>query len=146
MSLDLMKEVKENAHQAQQQPVEETYGGKPALNFAHSLSSLAKHNPSLTEDHIKDHIDTMIMAGHDTTATTIANLLLMLAMHSEVQEMVYQEVMSVCPDKSKPVLHLQCNGLLNKRNSLLLGGGFFSPALQNPACPAFVFSFGPNAS
>ncbi|XP_035895145.1 cytochrome P450 4C1-like isoform X1 [Anopheles stephensi] len=113
MSLDLMKEVKENSKDSRSVTEQEAaYEGKPALNFADSLSKLAKHNPSLTEDHIKDHIDTMIMAGHDTTATTISNMLLMLAMHPEVQELVYQEVMCVCPDSSSPVTTEEANSLV----------------------------------
>uniref|UniRef100_A0A182VPE8 Uncharacterized protein n=2 Tax=Anopheles merus TaxID=30066 RepID=A0A182VPE8_ANOME len=111
MSLDLMKELKENYKNSKATVKEDAYERKPALNFAENLFELAENNPSLPEDHIKDHIDTMIVAGHDTTATTMSNLLLMLAMHPEVQEMVYQEVMSVCPDKSKPVTMEDANNL-----------------------------------
>ncbi|XP_049287424.1 cytochrome P450 4C1-like isoform X2 [Anopheles funestus] len=112
MSLDLMKKVKENSKPFNDIAHEETYGSKPVFNFADSLSNLAKHNPSLTEDHIKDHIDTMIMAGHDTTANTISKMLLMMAMHPEVQELVYQEVMSVCPDRTRPVTTEEANNLV----------------------------------
>uniref|UniRef100_A0A182LSZ4 Cytochrome P450 n=1 Tax=Anopheles culicifacies TaxID=139723 RepID=A0A182LSZ4_9DIPT len=113
MSLDLMKDLKEKSKQAKATSIkEEAYGSKPALNFAENLFDLADNNPSLTDEHIKDHVDTMIVAGHDTTATTMSNLLLMLAMHPDVQEMVYQEVMSVCPDVTKPVTMEDANNLV----------------------------------
>uniref|UniRef100_A0A182Q6G4 Cytochrome P450 n=1 Tax=Anopheles farauti TaxID=69004 RepID=A0A182Q6G4_9DIPT len=85
---------------------------KTSQIFADNLFDIAEKNSSLTEEHIQDHIDTMIAAGHDTTATTMSNLLLMLAIHPEVQETVYQEVMSVCPDKTKPITMEEANKLV----------------------------------
>uniref|UniRef100_A0A182Q9E0 Cytochrome P450 n=1 Tax=Anopheles farauti TaxID=69004 RepID=A0A182Q9E0_9DIPT len=112
MSLDLMQELKANSKQAKATSAEQAYEGRPALNFAQTLFDLAEYTPSLTAEHVKDHMDTMIVAGHDTTATTMSNLLLMLAIHPEVQERVYQEVMSVCPDLTKPVTMEEANKLV----------------------------------
>ncbi|XP_058129971.1 cytochrome P450 4C1-like [Anopheles ziemanni] len=112
MSKRLLQEWKQQPRQTEVRPNDDSYGRKPALNFADNLFDVAENNPSLTDEHIMDHIDTIIAAGHDTTATTVSNLLLMLAIHPEVQEAVYQEVMSVCPDKSKPVTTEEANGLV----------------------------------
>uniref|UniRef100_A0A182JN73 Uncharacterized protein n=1 Tax=Anopheles atroparvus TaxID=41427 RepID=A0A182JN73_ANOAO len=105
MSHDLMQQLKLNSkkNRAQQQK-EDACGRKPNLNFAESLFEIAEHNPRWQEKHIRDHIDTIIAAGHDTTATTMSNLLLMLAIHQDVQEAVYQEVMS--PSSWLPTFHL----------------------------------------
>ncbi|XP_052870330.1 cytochrome P450 4C1-like [Anopheles cruzii] len=112
MSNDLMRELKQESKQTKPLSVTDTFERKPPQNFVDNLNDLAKSNPSLTEEHIKDHIDTMVVAGHDTTATTMSNLLLMLAMYPEVQEKVYEEVMAVCPDKTKPVSIEDTNNLV----------------------------------
>lgn len=112
MSNGLMQQLKHHSKETKTLSTEDTLERKPAQNFVENLYDLAENNPSLTEEHIKDHIDTMVVAGHDTTATTMSNLLLMLAMHPEVQEMVYQEVMSTCPDKEKPVSIEDANNLV----------------------------------
>uniref|UniRef100_A0A182JIK4 Uncharacterized protein n=1 Tax=Anopheles atroparvus TaxID=41427 RepID=A0A182JIK4_ANOAO len=112
MSKRLLQERKLHPRQTELQQQGDNFGRKPALNFADNLFDEAENNPSLTEEHLLNHIDTIIAAGHDTTANAVSNLLLMLAIHQDVQEAVYQEVMSVCPDKTKPVTTEETNGLV----------------------------------
>ncbi|EAT35033.2 AAEL012770-PA [Aedes aegypti] len=82
---------------------ENTDGKKPQI-FLDKLFELAVENKQqLSKEDIPEHLDTIIFAGNDTTATTMSNLLLMLAMHPDVQERVYQEVMEACPDLEQPV-------------------------------------------
>lgn len=89
---------------AMNQPaVQETDGKKPQI-FLDKLLELARENKQhVAVDDISEHLDTIIFAGNDTTATTMSNLLLMMAMHPEVQERVYQEIMETCPDADQPV-------------------------------------------
>ncbi|KAL1394468.1 hypothetical protein pipiens_011932 [Culex pipiens pipiens] len=47
---------------------------------------------------IQDHLETIIFAGSETTATTLATTLLMLAINRDVQEKVFQEISTVCPN------------------------------------------------
>ncbi|XP_053697185.1 probable cytochrome P450 313a4 [Sabethes cyaneus] len=77
-------------------------GKKPQI-FLDKLLELARENYQLSKEDIPEHLDTIIFAGNDTTATTMSNLLLMLAMHPDIQERVYQEVMQACPDKNQYV-------------------------------------------
>lgn len=82
---------------------ENTDGKKPQI-FLDKLFELAVENKQqLSKEDIPEHLDTIIFAGNDTTATTMSNLLLMLAMHPDVQERVYQEIMEACPDLEQPV-------------------------------------------
>lgn len=41
---------------------------------------------------------TLYLKGYETTAITISNVLVMLALHQDYQEMVYQEIISICPN------------------------------------------------
>ncbi|XP_055605412.1 cytochrome P450 4C1-like [Uranotaenia lowii] len=81
---------------------QDSYVKKPQI-FLDKLLELAQKNKELTDEHINQHLDTMVFAGNDTTAATMCSLLLMLAMHPDVQERVYQEIVQACPDKDKEV-------------------------------------------
>ncbi|GAB0097446.1 hypothetical protein DMENIID0001_130830 [Sergentomyia squamirostris] len=50
-----------------------------------------------TQQEVKDEVDTMIAAGHDTSAVTLSLTLLMLAIHQDIQEKVLEEIISVSP-------------------------------------------------
>nr|XP_029732528.1 cytochrome P450 4C1-like [Aedes albopictus] len=82
---------------------EETDGKKPQIFLDKLLELAVENKQQLSKDDIPEHLDTIIFAGNDTTATTMSNLLLMLAMHPDVQERVYQEVMEACPDIDQSV-------------------------------------------
>ncbi|XP_062557030.1 uncharacterized protein LOC134221876 [Armigeres subalbatus] len=72
-------------------------GKKPKM-FLDKVLELARDNKlQLAKEDITQHMNTIVFAGNDTTANTMSNLLLMLAMHPDVQERVYQEVMEACP-------------------------------------------------
>jgi len=49
----------------------------------------------ITEKHLFDHCDTVIGAGTETSSSVLSNSILLLAMHPEIQELVYQELRSV---------------------------------------------------
>ena len=52
---------------------------------------------SLSMDEIFGNIFVINFAGHDTTANTLAFMILLLAMHPEVQEWVAEEIKDVFP-------------------------------------------------
>ncbi|XP_058452504.1 cytochrome P450 4c21-like isoform X1 [Malaya genurostris] len=82
------------------QPDSDLNGKKPQI-FLDKLLELAKENDQFLKEDIPEHLDTIIFAGNDTTATTMSNILLMLAIHPDIQERVYQEVMEACPDENQ---------------------------------------------
>ncbi|XP_050091431.1 cytochrome P450 4C1-like [Anopheles aquasalis] len=47
------------------------------------------------EQAIKDEIDTIILGGQETSALTLSHVVLMLAIHQEVQQRVYDELLTV---------------------------------------------------
>ncbi|XP_046429405.1 cytochrome P450 4C1-like isoform X5 [Neodiprion fabricii] len=60
-----------------------------------NLFRLSDDNKTLTDKEVRDHVDTMIVAGSDTTAITMNYVLLMLASHQDIQEKVYQELCDI---------------------------------------------------
>lgn len=50
---------------------------------------------NLTDAVIRQQIETLLIAGYETSATTISFTILMLAMHSNVQEQVFNELHSI---------------------------------------------------
>lgn len=48
-----------------------------------------------SEELVKQQIDVLLVAGHDTTASAVAHALLMLAIHTKIQDQVFDELRSV---------------------------------------------------
>lgn len=48
----------------------------------------------LSEEMLKQQIETFLMAGYETTASTISYTILLLAMHPHIQEEVFHELLS----------------------------------------------------
>ncbi|XP_022827531.1 cytochrome P450 4C1-like isoform X2 [Spodoptera litura] len=65
---------------------------KPVLDL---LLHLADGEHAFTDDEIKEHLDTIVIASYDTTSTVLQTILLVLGTYPEVQERVYNEVQEV---------------------------------------------------
>ncbi|XP_063695540.1 probable cytochrome P450 313a4 [Culicoides brevitarsis] len=65
------------------------------MPFITKLMLLKDCSPKIfTPDAVKDEIDTLVVGGNETTGLTLAFTLLMLGMHPDIQERVYQEICS----------------------------------------------------
>lgn len=53
------------------------------------------YDENLSEVEVKQQIPTLLIAGYDTSAATISFVILMLAMHPDIQEQVFDELHSV---------------------------------------------------
>ncbi|KAF9797619.1 hypothetical protein SFRURICE_012767 [Spodoptera frugiperda] len=69
---------------------------EPLLN---QLLELADTQDAFSDDEIREHVDTVVAAAYDTTATTITFVLIMLGTYPEVQNRVYKEIQSVLGDE-----------------------------------------------
>lgn len=67
-------------------------------NLLQSLLVAAAADPQFDEREIADNVLTMLLAGEDTTANTLAWALYFLAGHPEVQERIAAEVATALPD------------------------------------------------
>ncbi|XP_043488265.1 cytochrome P450 4C1-like [Polistes fuscatus] len=54
-----------------------------------------KDSNSMSDENLREHVDTFIFAGHDSTSSAIAWTLLFLGNELEIQEKVYQEIKDV---------------------------------------------------
>jgi cytochrome P450 family 4 len=55
------------------------------------LLELAIEKHAFNDREIREHVDTMIVGGHDTSANVLMYTLLLLGSHPEAQEKAYQE-------------------------------------------------------
>lgn len=68
------------------------------------LMSHYDNGDKLTDEEIMAETTTFLFAGHDTTSSALAWLLWVLAKHQDVQERLYQEIMSVLGDREAPTI------------------------------------------
>ncbi|XP_043277718.1 uncharacterized protein [Venturia canescens] len=67
--------------------------------FLDLLMELSNDGTKFTEQELEDEVNTMMIAGNDTTATVNTFVLLMLASHPEVQEKAYEELCDIYGDE-----------------------------------------------
>lgn len=70
------------------------------------LQSSIDGNP-LTDKQIRDEVNNFILAGHETTGTTMGFLTFLLAKHREVQTRVYEEIKANGLDKNEHSLTIR---------------------------------------
>jgi cytochrome P450 len=83
---------------------------KPQI-FLDQLINISQTMKKLSFLEIRDHCDTIIFAALETTALTTSHFFLMMAMHPEVQEKVYQEINELFPKDATTIDHDLLKGL-----------------------------------
>lgn len=89
-----------------------TGGLESEHNFSTNVVQLL-FNPKhqLTDREIREEIFSIIMAGQDTTTITVSAVLLMLGIHKEIQQKVFEELCTVFTNFDDPVDFEDLNNL-----------------------------------
>ncbi|KAL3269989.1 hypothetical protein HHI36_009045 [Cryptolaemus montrouzieri] len=69
------------------------------------LLKYREEGADITDEGIREEVDTFLFEGHDTTAIAISMLLVLLANHKDIQEKVEKEILKVLGSKPRPVNH-----------------------------------------
>ncbi|XP_011315522.1 cytochrome P450 4C1 [Fopius arisanus] len=85
------KQEMESGHQI----IENT---KPRKAFLDFLMELSHEGTKFTDEELREEVDTMMIAGNDTTASVNAFVMLMLGNFPDVQERCYQELVTIYGD------------------------------------------------
>ncbi|XP_043267856.1 cytochrome P450 4g15-like [Venturia canescens] len=71
---------------------ENDVGEKRRLAFLDMMLELARTGVNLTDEEIKEEVDTIMFEGHDTTAAGSSFVLCLLGIHQNIQAKVYEEL------------------------------------------------------
>uniref|UniRef100_A0A182JEX4 Uncharacterized protein n=1 Tax=Anopheles atroparvus TaxID=41427 RepID=A0A182JEX4_ANOAO len=78
----------------------ETFGRKKRLAFLDLLLQGNQANNLLTDEDVREEVDTFMFEGHDTTTAGMSWALFLLALHPDIQDRVYEEIESIFPNGS----------------------------------------------
>jgi cytochrome P450/NADPH-cytochrome P450 reductase len=89
-SLKLMHDVVDSVIKERKQSPDAKDKEKDLLGYM--LNACDEHNLGLSDENIRDQVVTFLIAGHDTTANTLAWTLYELARHPDIEEKLLQEI------------------------------------------------------
>ncbi|KAH8418307.1 hypothetical protein KR222_009568 [Zaprionus bogoriensis] len=85
-------------------PAEDDVGSKRRMALLDVLLQSTVDGQPLSNEDIREEVDTFMFEGHDTTTSAISYTLYLLARHPEIQERAFREVREVIgDDKSKSI-------------------------------------------
>ncbi|XP_065366486.1 cytochrome P450 4d2-like [Calliphora vicina] len=79
-------------------------GQKKRMAFLDVLLEANIDGKPLSQEDIREEVDTFMFEGHDTTTSGICFCLYLLSRHASIQQRVFEEILEVLgPDKDKPI-------------------------------------------
>ena len=77
-------------------------GEKRRLAFLDLMLELSRNGAQLSDNEIKEEVDTIMFEGHDTTAAGSSFVLCVLGIHQDIQDRVYEELDSIFKGSDRP--------------------------------------------
>ncbi|XP_015114495.1 cytochrome P450 4g15 [Diachasma alloeum] len=81
---------------------ENDVGEKRRLAFLDLMLELSRNGANMTEDEVREEVDTIMFEGHDTTAAGSSFTLCVLGIHQDIQERVMEELDSIFKGSDRP--------------------------------------------
>ncbi|CAD6208793.1 GSCOCT00003601001.2-RA-CDS [Cotesia congregata] len=81
---------------------ENDVGEKRRLAFLDLLLELNRNGSTLTEEEVREEVDTIMFEGHDTTAAGSSFTLCVLGVHKDIQDRVYEELNEIFKGSDRP--------------------------------------------
>ncbi|OXU28285.1 hypothetical protein TSAR_003383 [Trichomalopsis sarcophagae] len=81
---------------------ENDVGEKRRLAFLDLMLEMRKNGEQLTDEEIKEEVDTIMFEGHDTTAAGSSFVLCVLGIHQDVQDRVIEELNEIFKGSDRP--------------------------------------------
>jgi cytochrome P450 family 4 len=100
----IIKKRKEEFKLLKDNPKMNEEGIKRRAALLDMLLEVSDNGKNLTDEDIREEVDTFMFEGHDTTTTSICFVLYAIAQNPEVQQKVYEELIAVLgPDYKKEI-------------------------------------------
>ncbi|XP_066999113.2 cytochrome P450 4g15 [Anabrus simplex] len=82
--------------------LDDDVGEKKRKAFLDLMLEIRQAGANLTDEEIKEEVDTIMFEGHDTTAAGSSFALCLLGIHQDIQEKVMEELDSIFGDSDRP--------------------------------------------
>ncbi|XP_066244906.1 cytochrome P450 4d2-like [Euwallacea similis] len=97
--------------EAKQEEKEDAFGKKSKKVFLDLLLNSTIDGQPLTQEELRQEVDTFMFAGHDTTSSGISSAFYVLANHPDIQKQLREELKGVFENKNTPIRHQDLQGL-----------------------------------